>query len=320
MESGDKIAFSSVRNIRHLPALAERLGFDPAHLEEIARDSGRYWKPGRLLQKSNGEPRPTHDALEPLKSVHESINRALLKRVDYPPYLLAGIKDRKTPRDYARHAALHAGTNILISEDIANFFPSTTGRHIHSIWQGFFGFHPDIAALLTQLTTYKGCLPQGWKNSGYLANLVFYKTEPVLVTELERRGFVYSRFMDDVTVSCRGALTSKGKSYVVSQIYKLLFQRAYRPKREKHSVASRGGRMEVTGLNVNTSYPTLPKTRRNQTRAIVHACEQYSKSSRASAEYRDLFNRASGRVGEMKRFHPKQADAYRQRLNKVRPL
>jgi hypothetical protein len=164
-------ACSKVGPIAHIEALASILSTTPSELVNLSDSIPSLWKPGKVLEKKDGTPRPTHDAGKPLKVIHERIKNRLLKQVDYPCYVLGGISDKKTTRDYARHAALHAKKKILISEDIQDFFPSTTSNVVLHIWQRFFNFHPDVADLLTKLTTHEGALPQGWKTSGYLAKL-----------------------------------------------------------------------------------------------------------------------------------------------------
>ena len=147
MPQGSK-PYSKIPPIAHLEALASILSVPKEELIEISVSVGNLWKPGKLLKKKNGDPRPTIDAKEPLKSIHEKIKNRLLKQVFYPEYLLGGISDSMSKRDYARHAKIHSGKTILISEDVADFFPSTSYRKVLSIWKYLFGFTPDVADLL----------------------------------------------------------------------------------------------------------------------------------------------------------------------------
>ena len=239
--------------------------------------------------------------------------------MDYPRYILGGIADKKTPRDYKRHAAIHCGARIVISEDIQDFFPSTRTETVQRIWQHVFQFHPEIAATLTRLTTYRGALPQGWKASGYLANLALWDREPDLVKRLCDSGFAYSRFVDDITISCRRTVGDREKSRIIAKVYGMLGAAGYSAKRAKHNIATSGSRMEVTGLNVNTRRPTLSKKQRHTTRAAVHTCESLFRTDNASSGYRKLWNSASGDVGTLKRFHPAEAAPLRERLRAVKP-
>lgn len=312
-------ACSRVGPTAHVEGLASILSMPLPDLIELADNVPSLRKPGKVLWKKDGTPRYTHDAHGPLKIVHERIKNRLLKQVDYPDYLLGGISDKLTTRDYARHAAMHAKKKILISEDIQDFFPSTTTEVVRNIWQRLFHFHPDVADLLTRLTTYEGMLPQGWKTSGYLANLALWDREPDFVAKLHRRGLTYSRFVDDVTVSAPFQLSKIQMQNVISGIYGMLGSRAFRPKRKKHKIATGRSRMEVTGLNVNAHKPSMPKQRRAQIRTQVYHCEQAFKRDACSAEYRTQWNSASGKVATMSRFNPGQAKDLRARLDAIKP-
>jgi len=294
------------------------LGTSETDLTTIACDTAAYWKRGKRFKKASGEYRITSDAKGPLKAIHEQINQKFLKQVYYPHYILAGIRDPLNPRDYVAHAQCHTGKTLLICEDIAGFFPSTTEEVIHSIWRHFFPFHADVAEILTKLTTYDGCLPQGWKCSSYLANLVFWRTEASLVDQLAARGFAYSRFMDDIAVSKRGRYSRQDKHFAVSSIYRLLFQQGYRPKRPKHFIGDQSTRMELTGLIVNGSQPSLPKEKRNLLRSLVHKIESFPVERRNSEEFTSLWSHTSGKIGELAKFDRRTAKQLRDRINLAR--
>lgn len=312
-------ACSKVGPIAHIEALASILSTTPSELIELSENVPSLWKPGKVLRKKDGKLRHTHDARKPLKIVHERIKNRLLKQVDYPRYLLGGISDKLATRDYSRHAALHAKKKTLINEDIQNFFPSTTAELVQNIWQRFFNFHPEVAALLTRLTTHEGVLPQGWKTSGYLANLALWDREPDFVSQLHSQGLAYSRFMDDVTVSASYPLSKAQLTNIISGIYGMLGSRQFTPKRTKHKIATGRNRMEVTGLNVNAARPSMPKKRRAQIRAQVYQCEQLFNRDARSPEYLTQWRKASGNVGTMKRFNPGEAKNLRTRLTSVKP-
>lgn len=123
------------------------------------------------MVKSDGSIRQVYDPARPLKDIQRRINRHIFGHVDFPFYLQGGIRDRKKPRHCLANAKLHSGAKIVINEDISGFFPSITERQVQDIWQHFFHFPPDLAIILTKLTTHEGRLPQGAPTSSYLANL-----------------------------------------------------------------------------------------------------------------------------------------------------
>jgi len=320
MELTNKKACSNTPPIAKIESLASILSVSKDELLDISNSIDSLWKPGKLLRKKSGEPRPTLDAKPRLKKLHEKIKNRLLKQVSYPAYLLGGIEDKMTPRDYKRHAVIHSGKNILITEDVKDFFPSSSVEVVNGIWKKLFHCTSEVAALLTSITTLNGLLPQGWKTSGYLANLVFWDVEPELVANLMKRGFFYSRFMDDITVSCKTRISNTSKTFVVAEIYRMLFSKGYSPKRTKHQIISSGSRMEVTGLTVNGNHPSLSKKEQNNIRAAVHKCECSAKNGRTSIAYKKLWDSVSGKVGTLTRFHAEKGAKLRQRLRAVKPL
>jgi len=320
MKQANKKAYSNTPPIAKIESLASILSIDKNELLDISNSIDSLWKKGKLLKKKNGDPRPTIDAKPRLKKLHEQIKNRLLKQVTYPAYLLGGIEDKMTPRDYSRHASIHSGKSILINEDVKDFFPSSSVEVINGIWKRLFHCSSEVAALLTKITTLNGSLPQGWKTSGYLANLTFWDKEPEVVKNLAARGFSYSRFMDDITVSSKTRINDKSKTFIINEIYKMLLSKGYSPKRSKHQIISNNSRMEVTGLTVNGETPSLSKKEQNDIRAAVHRCEYHAKNERTSLEYEKLWKSASGRVGTLTRFHAEKGTKLRKRLREVKPI
>lgn len=304
--------------IANIESLASILEIGISDLMHIADNIEEYYKPGKILLKKDGSPRPTHDAKEPLKNLHEHIKNRILKKVSYPRYMLGGISDPEFPRSCLTHAAIHTGKATVISEDVANFFPSCTSQKIHEIWQYFFNFPPQIAALLAQLTTYKNELPQGWKTSSYLANLAFWDKEPSLVELLRKRGIAYSRFMDDITVSTRKAASTQELTNAISAIYSMMFSTGYKPKRSKHKISSRKEPIEITGLLANGKSPSVPPQYRQNVRAGVFQLSNRYQAGDRTASYQSDWNTLSGQVARIQSLHPNQGRKLRAQLRAIK--
>lgn len=69
----DKKACSNIPPIARIESLASILSISKEELLEISSNIETLWKPGKLLLKKSGEPRPTLDAKPPLKMLHEKI-------------------------------------------------------------------------------------------------------------------------------------------------------------------------------------------------------------------------------------------------------
>ena len=308
----------NISPIAKVSSLASLLSIKESDLVYIAGNADRFHRPGKALKKRNGEPRQTHDAERRLKTIHEKIKNRILKRIDYPYYLHGGIPDAEHPRGCRAHASIHSGKKLIITEDIKNFFPCTGEEIVKGIWQHCFRFSPEIAGILTHLTTYQ--LPQGWKTSSYLANLVFWDKEPELVHSLERRGYSYSRYMDDITVSSGHYMNNKQKKDVISKIYGMLFSKGFAPKRSKHEILGQSRRMTVTGLVVNGKNPKVSKSERRGVRAGVFQLEKLPRDNRSDADYRKRWERLSGLIGYITTYHPEEGRKLRARLLLIPPV
>jgi len=315
----------SVDVTAHLPkygtlqSLASLLSIPETQLLQIANSVDSYHRPGKTLKKKNGDPRPTHDAEEPLKTIHERIKNRILKKVSYPYYMLGGIADPVNPRSCHAHAKIHSGKKVLITEDIKDFFPRTTKDVVYKVWLRCFSFSPEVAGILTRLTTYQDELPQGWKTSGYLANLVFWEREPQLVSQLEKQGLAYSRFMDDISISSRRNLVNGEKRAIISSVYAMLFGEGYAPKRSKHSIVTPAEPMQVTSLNVNGRKPTIQKQQRHAVRAGIFKLEKQALEDNTTDDFCKKWKSLSGKVGRITTLHPKEGAKLRRRLNSIKP-
>jgi hypothetical protein len=312
--------------VSKVATLARILRIEEQNLMELADGANRYYRVARVEKKHDGSRRITFDAKPPLKSVQARINCLILRHVTYPPYLHGGIRDASNPKDYVSAARVHQYARTLVSEDIHSFFPSVCAEVIRNIWTGPFHFPQAVAECLTKLTTKDGSLPQGAKTSTALANLVFWRDEPSLVAYFRSKGIAYTRFVDDINCSSKALLTRAELADVIGRLHAMCGKYGLHLKRTKHRISLDGSRMAVfskdkikTGLIVNCGV-SLSHQERSAIRAHVRqlellAAEDGNRGPVFAASYRSL----SGRVGKLKRFHPREAQELRRRLRAIAP-
>lgn len=309
-----------IQSVESIEELAKTLGIGVEFLLQVLLCPDKFYNPNKPKVKSDKTLRYTYRVLEPLKSIHESIKNTFFYVVEYPDYLQGGIRDIKNQRGYIQNASKHSKNKILIKEDIADFFPSIRATQVFELWKDFFGFPENIAKLLTDLTTYHGFVPQGAKTSSYIANLIFWKDEPALDSWLESKGLLYTRLVDDITVSTDKRLTKAEKQEITEAIYQMMFDNGFIPKRNKRRVMSSGTRMSIHNLNINSGTPTLSKKERSKIRSAVKECETLARSGTDSEEYEEKFVKVQGRVSVLERLHPSQAKKLNERLDLIKPL
>lgn len=304
--------------IQNIQSLCRALGISEAGLRSIALHASQlYVGPIPKPKKDSTKVRYVFDTRNPLKQLLKRINNVIFKRVNYPSYLTGSLPSK----DFIQNVAIHVGAKQVVTEDIKNFFDNITSRHVFQIWHQFFGFGEEVAEQLTLLTTKDGKVCQGTPTSSYLANLVFWDREPVLFKKLAQRGIRYSRYVDDITISSDCKMTEEDKHWAIAQIYGMIGSAGFKAQRTKHSACTARTAITIMGLNANTpSSPTIPQKERANIRAIVFQLEQQFAQGKVCQEFKLDIARAVGKVGRLKRLHPREGEKLMNQLQKIQRI
>jgi hypothetical protein len=205
---------------------------------------------------------------------------------------------------------------VLLGEDIDSFYPSVTLAKVRAVFQHVFRFPPDVAVLLARLCTRAGALPQGAVTSTDIANLVLYRTEPELNALAEKRGFRYSRFIDDMHASSDRHHPSAEIGALLGDMRGVLEREGFTPKRRKQFVATAGRRMRVHGLNVN-SKASAPRVVRQKLKNEVFLLERWAEMQPWNSEIDRCFVRLASRVGQLKQTNPGESRRLKGRLHRL---
>ena len=174
------------------------LGLPPHALREIATSGTlcphlgyrRFHKP-----KKDGTRREITEPDPRLKRLQQQVvSRYLLAETPHPA-AVAYQRGKST----ADHVWAHAGSAILVTADVRDFFPCTRADRIESWWRD--RVDDDTARLLTVLTTLDGGLPQGAPTSPALSNLVNVELDARLAARAAAAGARYTRYCDDLAFS-----------------------------------------------------------------------------------------------------------------------
>lgn len=312
MKSLQKPPSYPYRPMQKLASLSRTLEVPLAVLQKVAASADTSYRLARPILKPDGSIRQPFDALEPLKDIQKRIKQRILSRVVFPDYLTGSIKGQ----DPRRNATLHAGAAITICEDIEGFFPSTSSSLIYKVWNEFFRFSPEVAHLLTTLTSKDGALPQGAATSSHLANLVFWRQEHGFYEQFQAAGMVYSRYVDDVSVSSKKPLPKVELTHWISKIYGMMSSCGYKAKRKKQEIRRGNQAMTVTKLVVNR-HAALPAKQRQAIRACVYQLER--RILLGDLENIDTaLESARGRVGYLSQMHQMEGQKLKSRIAAMR--
>jgi RNA-directed DNA polymerase len=182
---------------------------------------------------------PTDD----LKRVQKRILRRLLDPVKLPDYFYGGVRKRSV----GSHATAHLGATTIIKMDIESYYPNTTARHIYKVWNTVLGCSPEIAGLLTKLTTCNFYLPQGAPTSPALANLHLSSFYDPIVNNCVSLGIKTTVWVDDLTFS--GARARE----IIEPVRQLFAANGYKLSRKKLEILGPRDAKDVTGPRLGLS-------------------------------------------------------------------
>lgn len=262
--------------------------------------------------KKDGGIRVTYSVAKPLKAIQNRILHRILRRLNLPDYLLGG----RPGKDYLDNVQYHCGAKVLFGEDVSSFYPSIKRFHVKGIFQQLLRFPPEIADCLTDLCIHQGEVPQGAPTSGDLANAVLWKREPKVVQQFLERQLRYTRYVDDIYVSAERPISAREKTWIVSQIHRLLNLEGFRVKRKKHELATSGSSMRVHRVGINAGRPSISQAERAKLRAAVHHLEKDWRSLERSVATKK-FQSLNGKVAVLKGLQPTDYAELRARLSSL---
>lgn len=188
-----------------------------------------------------------------LKIIQKRINTYLVEHITMPKYAFGGVKGK----DNIQNARFHKGQKYVFQTDLKDFFPLITHKMVYKMFV-LNGFSPDVASLLTKLTTFKGHLPQGSPTSTTIANLVFVPCGDEIKSIAEREGLRFTTFVDDVTIS-----SQRDFKNVLPEIMETIQPAESRGFKISHGKTTyRSGITEITGVKMlNNSITVTDKLR-----------------------------------------------------------
>jgi RNA-directed DNA polymerase len=199
----------------------------------------------KLDKQGNQRKRTLRPGVGRLKEIQDRIQKRILSKIKLPDYAYGGVKER----DNVKNARRHQGRKFIFTTDLKNYYPSINHHMVYEMFRSH-DFSPAVARILTQLTTYKGQLPQGTNTSTALSNLVFAKTGKKLDSISETNHLKFTSFIDDLTFS-----SPKDFKCIVPSIIDILSEDDYRISHQKTNYKTKNP--IVTGIKVKNNSITI---------------------------------------------------------------
>jgi RNA-directed DNA polymerase len=232
-----------------------------------------------LIPKRNGTLRLIEEPKPLMKRLQRRILHGLLDHIPAHPAAHGFVKGRNC----IAGAATHAGESMVLSFDLANFFPSVAWSRIYASFRAL-GYPRALALALTNLTTAitppdtlatpnlaarehlrDRHLPQGAPTSPALANLAAFRLDQRLAALARRLDARYTRYADDLTFSGDARIAP-----ILSRaVPEIVTAEGFRLNPQKSRAATQAQRQTVTGLTVN-AHVNIPRDSYDRLKATLH--------------------------------------------------
>lgn len=280
--------------IVNVSSLALELNVSVQLLQYLSEHSASYYFDD-LEPKKDGGSRPIAKPARALKIIQKSINKNILSRLPVSVAVHGWVKKRSR----ITCARFHVDKLHFYWFDIDSFFDSIRSERVYRLFNRDLGFSPDVSSILTKLTTYKYCLPQGSPCSPAIANFILYPFDQSMRRYSKQRNANYSRFGDDI-------LFSSGKRLVgLEQLIKKrlsAFGLRINSSKKILDANTRRGAESVLGLIISRKL-SISKKERRLLRAIV-----YNKSKMVGIENSEYSSNNTdhlrGKIAQIQILHP----------------
>ncbi len=261
--------------------MCRAIGIKQGEIATILADINAYYyeyEKKRRNKKGKLKIRIINPSIRTLKVVQKHICNLLNTKITSAPYAFGSTKRRSG----VMNARFHQGNKYIFQTDLRKFFPSIPNKEVYRMFVRF-GFSPDVASILTRLTTYKGHIPQGAPTSSLVANLVFTKTGDILAEYCKQHGLKFSTYVDDMTIS--GPTDFQN---LIPEILNIIQQDGYKISDAKTTY--RTNHPEITGAKVGNNYIDIT----DKLKAKIANPQGKSEAQIAGEQnYRDLVYRAN---------------------------
>lgn len=266
------------------------------------------------IAKRNGGRREIFEPLPSLKALQT------LLRVGLFSYFPVSRAARAYRQNYTvkGNASIHRGQKNLIKIDFKNFFGSIRTHHVYNLLYSA-GYTEQLSALIANIVTLDGALPQGAPTSPCISNAVMFDFDEKLLKYCQDRNWRYTRYADDISIS-GNSLDFHG---ILRQVRSQANEMGIELNKKKTLVLRNGAKKTVTGLTVNDKVNT-PRHYRRRIRQEMHYINRYGLDAHLSkiGEFRSGYiDNIMGRISYVQSVCPtREFEGYRATVSLLRRL
>ena len=231
--------------LRSKKRLAKLLHVSLETIKIVTRSEDLYRE--REVQLKTGKIRGVEEPKPILKRLQKRIEE-LLKRIKIPEYIHGPAKGRS----HITNAKAHRNAAVVRSIDIQKYFASTSSKMVYAFFHNTMKCSPDVAGILTKLSTFKEHLPTGSPLSPILSYFTHIDMWNAIHKIAKDAGCTLTVYMDDVTIS--GERVSGELIWKIKKQFRIYGLRDNK-KKEKYYLGEIP--REITGLIVSKNGLTI---------------------------------------------------------------
>jgi len=303
---------SSFSNLVDLKSCIKEFGLTDYTEEGFAKfcENARYsWRVGPSIIKANGETRQTYAASGDHLTCNLNIKHTLKTSVTYPNYLTGGLPKRNS----LSNARQHLGAKSLIKLDIKNFYENIHYESVYDVFSNLFCLPTDIARIIALLSCQGNSLAQGGSQSSYIANMVLWKCEPSVVSRLSKQGFVYTRYVDDITVSAKETIDVSSANKVIQCVSEMTRSISCELNSKKTFFTNKPDELTITGIRLSNG-TRIPRKYRRNVRAGIYNLLNASKQHVPEGYLIKTYQKLLGQISHISQCHPREARRLQEEL------
>lgn len=241
--------------------LALLLGRSPDFLAR-AMCAPEYFYRSFDIPKKSGGARKITAPYPALKECQRWIAKEIVEHLPVHPSATAYMAGGSILGNVAQH--LEIGRQFLIV-DIENFFPTITKKRLIG-WFHSLGYNFEVSIALGSLCCVHGKLPQGSPASPCISNSLCLQLDRRLYAIASRFGLRYTRYADDLCFS--GSIIHSG---LLRLVQKAVHDSGFALNAKKTRIhGPRSTSKVITGINVSSGTPRLPRDKRRQLKQTLH--------------------------------------------------
>jgi hypothetical protein len=240
-----------IRQVKHL---AGQLKTSTARLREVAESVSSYCEELTLLDPAKpGRPRDVLNVTGALRTLQtQLLRRVLLPKLTPSEFSHGGIRGRHIKSNIQPHIE----SVFVFTTDISNFYPTVSRNRVYDLFATKLGCSPDVARICTRLCTYRHHLALGLVTSPILAEQVLGDVDLRIAGVCQQANAVYSRFVDDITISSSFDLERSGLPNLVESI---LGDHGFSVNRLKNRFGRISDGVTITKIRVKNGHPDVQR-------------------------------------------------------------